>query len=415
MPEGIIKEKPYWIESELGVITTNAHKLTCSSQSSYNSSIVFFEETSPRERFKSNRFMELALDYSTDTSNRKSARRLNRIRLEEEERLIPTTFRNIIEREGEKIQEHMVEKCDTLLINNGFNTDCEPVEGTETKVVPGKHIAESDVAAAALALDIKDYKASDYELPETTVNISLDDVCVKRQSDNRPKTEEVSQPKRVYNTIVQVQNKDGSYILNAASLIVALKFLIGFLLQNGIMEHQLVVFADGARVIHAAVTKMFRFTNYKIILDWYHLKKRCQELLSMALKGSKIRNAFLDELVPLLWNGNVDGAISLLENISAEKVKDHEKIITLVEYLTRVREYVPCYALRKKLGLRNSSNHGEKANDMVVSSRQKHNGMSWSNGGSLSFATVASASCNREISRWIHNRDINFYFVKKAA
>jgi hypothetical protein len=389
--------------------------LAGSSQSTYNSSIDFFEETSSRERFKSNRFMELAIDFSTDTSNRKSAQRLNRIRLEEKGGIIPTTFRNIIEREGEKIQQHIAENCDTLLINNGFNTLGELVEGTEFKVVPGKHIDESDVAAAAFALNIKDYKASDYELPETSVNISLDDVCVKRQSDNRPKAEDALQPKRVYNTVVQVQNKDGSYILNAASLISALKFLLGFLLANSILKHQLVFFADGARIIHTAVIKKFGFTNCKIILDWYHLKKKSKEQLSMALLGSKIRNAFLDELLPLLWNGNVDGAISLLEKIAPDKVKNQEIINTLIEYLKRVKEYVPCYALRKALGLRNSSNQGEKANDMVVSSRQKHNGMSWSNDGSLAFATVASASYNREVSSWIHNGDINFSFVKKAA
>ena len=29
---------------------------------------------------------------------------------------------------------------------------------------------------------------------------------------------------------------------------------------------------------------MFPFHPYTVILDWYHLKKKCQELLSMAVK-----------------------------------------------------------------------------------------------------------------------------------
>jgi hypothetical protein len=41
-----------------------------------------------------------------------------------------------------------------------------------------------------------------------------------------------------------------------------------------------------------------------------------------------------------------------------------------------------CYALRKKLGLRVSSNPVEKANDLLASNKQKHQGMSWSADGS---------------------------------
>jgi len=53
----------------------------------------------------------------------------------------------------------------------------------------------------------------------------------------------------------------------------------------------------------------------------------------------------------------------------------------LITYLHRNQACIPCYALRKKLGLRISSNPVEKANDLVVSNRQKHNGMSWSADG----------------------------------
>ena len=76
---------------------------------------------------------------------------------------------------------------------------------------------------------------------------------------------------------------------------------------------------------------------------------------------------------------------------------------------------MPCYALRKELGLRNSSNLGEKSNDIIVADRQKHNGMSWSNNGSVAFATVAAASHNRVIKGWTHTRTINLELQKLAA
>ena len=135
----------------------------------------------------------------------------------------------------------------------------------------------------------------------------------------------------------------------------------------------------------------------------------------MAMKNSKIRNEFLEGLLTCLWFGNVDGAIKQLINIDPKKVKNNDFIVKLIEYLERVRGYVPCYALRKELGLRNSSNLGEKANDIVVANRQKHNGMSWSNDGSVAFATVAAASHNREIDCWTQSRAISFELRKNVA
>ncbi len=57
---------------------------------------------------------------------------------------------------------------------------------------------------------------------------------------------------------------------------------------------------------------------------------------------------------------------------------------------------IPCYALRQRLGLRISSNRAEKANDLVVAKRQKHNGMSWSKPGPLGLANVSAIFLNKE-------------------
>jgi hypothetical protein len=77
-------------------------------------------------------------------------------------------------------------------------------------------------------------------------------------------------------------------------------------------------------------------------------------------------------------------------------------------YLERNTPYIPCYAIRKKLGLRNSSSIGEKMNDLIVSSRQKHNGMSWSKDGSVALATITSLKRNRENNKWFEERELNY-------
>jgi hypothetical protein len=46
------------------------------------------------------------------------------------------------------------------------------------------------------------------------------------------------------------------------------------------------------------------------------------------------------------------------------------------------------------LGLRNSSDLVEKANDLVMAKRQKHDVMAWSKEGSVGLASVSSACLN---------------------
>ncbi len=62
-------------------------------------------------------------------------------------------------------------------------------------------------------------------------------------------------------------------------------------------------------------------------------------------------------------------------------------------------------------GLRNSSNIGEKANDLVVSDRQKHNGMSWSKAGSVALASLSALKRNNEYMRWFQKREIEMKFA----
>lgn len=44
-------------------------------------------------------------------------------------------------------------------------------------------------------------------------------------------------------------------------------------------------------------------------LDWYHLLKKCQVQLSLALTGREHRHTVLKEILPLLWHGLVAQAI----------------------------------------------------------------------------------------------------------
>ncbi len=72
---------------------------------------------------------------------------------------------------------------------------------------------------------------------------------------------------------------------------------------------------------------------------------------------------------------------------------------------------IPVYAVRRELGLRNSSNRGEKANDLLVAERQKHKGMSWSKSGSVALASVTALKKNKIYKKWFQEREIEFKLV----
>jgi len=127
-------------------------------------------------------------------------------------------------------------------------------------------------------------------------------------------------------------------------------------------------------------------------------------------QGKQVKNQTLTEVLMWLWLGKVDRAVNVLSDLKEESIKNTTERDNLIKYLHRNQDCIPCYALRKKLGLRVSSNPVEKANDLLVSNRQKHNGMSWSADGSTSLATLTAVCRNSEDRQWLLHHDIHFQF-----
>ena len=401
---------PYEIEAELGSIETKTHILSDKNgRTVYSTANDYFEPKNPKQQFQSACFGELALRCSGSLSYREETDLLNRIR-HEDEGIKTTTLRNTIESQGKSINAAQHNKAEEALIANGFTVSGDIKPETAVTTAEPQAIDEELVMAVATELGLsKDIDISDYEDPEQTVNISADDVVVDRQVSNRPNSPEKGQKKRVSNTVVHVQQGKKTYIINDASIKGALKLLMGFLLANSLTGlYQFVFFTDGAVDLNDPINAMFGFLPYKIILDWHHLLEKVKQRLSMGMKGYKIRNAFIDELEPLLWKGDVAGVIAKLESLPDDQVKSRLDITKLIDYLKRNQKYIPCYMLRAKLGLWNSSNRVENANGRVVSFRQKSRGMSWSREGSTGLASVSAATENNELRNWSESRTLKF-------
>ncbi len=223
------------------------------------------------------------------------------------------------------------------------------------------------------------------------------------------KSTEAGKSKKIYTTVAHVQTPIGERIFAGATVLSTCLLVMALLVANNMLGMNWTFFVDGQRSLQQLILRLFAWQgSLQLILDWHHVDTKCQEQLSRALNNRHARNDVLKELLRLLWYGNLDGAIAYLRQVEHKYVKSADDIEKLVGYFERNRQHIPCYAARKKLGLRNSSNRGEKANDLVVSFRQKHNGMSWSQQGSFALSTLDTLVRNDNHQQWFEERTVDF-------
>lgn len=338
------------------------------------------------------------------------------------------TLSDSVGRIGKQISYELGKTTGRILAMYGFDAETGlPMEGVSLSPcitapkIPEK--TESDLQAVDSIIEavneLRDEKIpfTAWELdmessPEECVYVSIDDVGVKHQKDSRG-TEAEKGEAYVENTVIHIQQGDGMYVLTACGMKNAMRSLLAFLIFNGLLQYRLVFFTDGARNIKNSIEEMFAFHPYTVILDWYHLKKKCQELLSMSIKGKEARNRTLEKLLRILWTGNVKGAINYLENLSPAIIKNPKWLKEQINYLNRKGNSITCYVVRARLGLRNSSNPVEKENDILVARRQKHNGMSWSKQGSRALAAIEMIYQNGNEDAWFRHGHLSFVMPQK--
>ena len=103
------------------------------------------------------------------------------------------------------------------------------------------------------------------------------------------------------------------------------------------------------------------------------------------------------------------GASEYLASLDPANIKNRKWLDDLLAYFQKKGDAITCYALRAKLGLRNSSNLVEKANDLIVAERQKHNGMSWSPDASGALAALQMIYLNHQPELWFHKKELRLF------
>ena len=368
----------------------------------------------PRERIYSLSQQELFLLAGASLSYHKGLALLNRLQHRNSNTAIKfRTYRDYCERTGRRLGQHLESEARETL--SKFHFDIETGKPTGELAAGLKESARPYENDEALGIAIKAInatrplaeervKASTWQIEskERTCYISFDDIGVKHQKEHRVGNNEKNGV-YVWNTVADIEAENVHHTVTGVGVKKTFLLVLSYLLKRDLLaEKTLVFFTDGARNIFINIADMFSFHPYTVILDWFHLKKRCQEYLSMSVRGKDKRNDILQKLLRILWAGNVDESIAYLRNLSTDILRQKNRIEDLCQYIEKHREHIPPYALRAKLGLRNSSNRVEKTNDIVVAQRQKHNGMSWSTSGSGALAQISAFIANDELHSWLN-------------
>lgn len=263
------------------------------------------------------------------------------------------------------------------------------------------------------------------------------------EASSRDKNEEDKRFLSNHCACISVPNYDPLYLI-AADLSGLGKKIKAAMLENHLFKGRSVVFlVDGASDLSTLIDSDFSFVEHKVILDWHHLAEKIRAGLSSGAVGTAAeKKAFCQRIKDCLWNGDLESARILLcqcrdypSDEELDKMPDNEKAVLkeqykiagilecknpkainrVLTYLTNKESMIACYRLRKAHGLRNSSNSVEKANDLLVSYRQKHNGTSWTRFGSTGLALIRALVLNERVDRWVLKRKVSFKLSLQSA
>jgi hypothetical protein len=184
-----------------------------------------------------------------------------------------------------------------------------------------------------------------------------------------------------------------------------LLLLVMALLCTG-RPRRLLLIADGARWIRAWFSALLtQLPGSTLLLDWYHLRKKCADLGSMICRGRKAKAELLRTLYRHLWQGETAAAIAALEAYRPQ-AKNTAKLDELITYLQDRQAYIPNYRQRRREQHYIGSGQGEKANDLIVAQRQKGRGMHWSLETSDALAALRTLLLNGGWDRYWRHRDV---------
>lgn len=169
------------------------------------------------------------------------------------------------------------------------------------------------------------------------VLIQIDGIGVKKQSETRASSKQASvEPQndtektgsRANNNVVLLEKETGDFeyitsAIDSEELLPLSEIVKSKVIQEYGNEKEpvnIVAISDGAKDIRLMLIAIFGIL-VMIILDWYHLRKKVRELMSMIARNRTEKDEHLEYLLHNLWHGQTQEVLDYLET----KVKAKRK------------------------------------------------------------------------------------------
>lgn len=311
-----------------------------------------------------------------------------------DEMICTTEVRRLVRRHGEVIRQAEDAEVKALL-------KCEDLSDLKAQLVPSREARrpaawpEELTEAVEMALEAENpqppegVKDCDWERVLTARREEVADIAQLRRLGPEIKpgqivaaTDDVEvrglkRRSKLYIRTARIATREGFRYLSGRGNDVLNQLYVLLLLCGG-PDSWVTLLGDGARWIRSFFTERLEaFVNKELVLDWYHLAKKCYDMTSMICYGRKAKAALMGPLISRLWRGQVDDAIDQLEAYRP-KCRNEQKLDELINYLAARKPYLVNYKDRRARRIYIGSGHAEKACDLIVSRRQKHKGMHWS-------------------------------------
>jgi hypothetical protein len=211
-------------------------------------------------------------------SYRTTTKLINRVRYQPIDGTPYRTLQTNTESEGARLINYLESKTTHILRRHRFAEDgtykgrpdvfgsCEPDLLPKQQVKMAAEQISGDYSVSEL-LD----NPVGFENPTKSVNMAVDDVGVKRQSETRQKvTADSNKPhqrKSVYSTVVRIDHDQKRYSLVGAGIKITLRYLMAFLLSNQLSGKRFQFFTDGHTILNKTICSCFKwYPNFGIIL-----------------------------------------------------------------------------------------------------------------------------------------------------
>jgi len=269
------------------------------------------------------------------------------------------------------------------------------ISQTQTQQV--KQTLDKTAATPALKQNIDVYDPDSEE-----VLLLCDGISVKRQKGQRGSPSGVSptsqEPKRVTTDVVMLQQSNGQfqYLMAGLNPETSLTEVLKAALiteYEGSLPLNLVAITDGARNIRLLFEQVFA-QPVTLILDWYHLRKKCYELMSMIACNKTEKENHLQIILAYLWQGQTSEALAYLHGQVV--VRNPTKFAELITYLHKHSPEIINYEKRQLAGKTIGSGRMEKGVDQTIGHRQKRKGLSWRDLGSQALALLKIVELNQQ-------------------